>query len=198
MNRKDETVEERQLASVVEGLTEALAKTTTTVNATLAQPSYQSAGSSVTNAADAIAASITGSLPSVSSVTKAVDNSIQKLSSPLGLLASLNPIVAGLAKLFGGGNSTAETTVLTRHERPDSLRINVGISDSSRWAVQGTDYSSSGLPRAITPAAAAPQVVVQVQAMDSRSFLDRRDDIAAAVRQALLESHSLNDVMSER
>jgi hypothetical protein len=33
--------------------------------------------------------------------------------------------------------------------------------------------------------------------MDSRSFLDRSSDIATAVRQAILNSHSINDVLSE-
>jgi hypothetical protein len=38
---------------------------------------------------------------------------------------------------------------------------------------------------------------VQVQAMDSRSFMDHSDEIARAVREALLNAHSLGDVMSE-
>ncbi|MCC6364698.1 MAG: hypothetical protein IT165_14350 [Bryobacterales bacterium] len=40
-------------------------------------------------------------------------------------------------------------------------------------------------------------VVVNVQAMDSRSFLDHRDDIASAVREALLNSHPLGDYLAE-
>jgi hypothetical protein len=36
---------------------------------------------------------------------------------------------------------------------------------------------------------------VQVQALDSQSFLDHSDDIAAAVRQAMLTSTTLNDVI---
>jgi hypothetical protein len=33
--------------------------------------------------------------------------------------------------------------------------------------------------------------------MDSQSFLDHSDEIAKAVQQALLGSHSLNDVISD-
>jgi hypothetical protein len=40
-------------------------------------------------------------------------------------------------------------------------------------------------------------IVVQVQAMDSRSFLDHRDEIARAVRQAMLETNALGDVVRE-
>jgi hypothetical protein len=38
---------------------------------------------------------------------------------------------------------------------------------------------------------------VQVQAMDSQSFLDHSGDIAMAVRQAMLQSSVLNDVVRE-
>jgi len=41
------------------------------------------------------------------------------------------------------------------------------------------------------------QIVVNVQAMDSRSFLDHSQDIAQAVREAMLNMHALNDVVSE-
>jgi hypothetical protein len=44
---------------------------------------------------------------------------------------------------------------------------------------------------------AAPQVTVQVNAMDSRSFLDNSDQIARAVREAILNSRALADVVGE-
>jgi len=49
---------------------------------------------------------------------------------------------------------------------------------------------------ATTPYFAAP-ITVQVQAMDSRSFLDHSDDIARAVREAILSAHALGDVVNE-
>ena len=58
---------------------------------------------------------------------------------------------------------------------------------------------TGGLPRP-QPAASAStptQITVQVQAMDSQSFLDHSNDIAQAVRQAMLESTTLNDVIRE-
>jgi hypothetical protein len=56
----------------------------------------------------------------------------------------------------------------------------------SGWAGAGT-----------APGGAGASITVNVQAMDSQSFLDRREDIARAVREAMLQSHSLNDVVSE-
>ena len=73
-----------------------------------------------------------------------------------------------------------------------------GISAESGWAVKEADYGAGWQARGMETERTPAQVTVQVQAMDSRSFLDHRDEIAAAVRQALLESHSLGDVMGER
>jgi hypothetical protein len=38
---------------------------------------------------------------------------------------------------------------------------------------------------------------VQVQAIDSQSFLDHSDEIARAVRQAMLNMNSINDVVTD-
>jgi gamma-glutamyltranspeptidase len=66
------------------------------------------------------------------------------------------------------------------------------------------DYASGGQPKAATSsspvtgsAGGSGQITVQVQAMDSQSFLDHSDDIAQAVRQAMLQSSVLNDVIRE-
>lgn len=117
------------------------------------------------------------------------------LSSATGVLANLNPIVASLMRLFGGG-SREETTTLAKIERPAAVRYQGGVSERTGWGLTETDYSADGRPRMVERAVQTP-VVVQVQAMDSRSFLDHRDEIASAVRQALLESHGLGDVMRE-
>src|SRR5262249_35689402 len=61
--------------------------------------------------------------------------------------------------------------------------------------------SSPGVPNT-SPAARpsdtpAPQITVNVQAMDARSFLDRSGDIAMAVRDAMLNLNSINDVVND-
>ncbi len=60
------------------------------------------------------------------------------------------------------------------------------------------DNASSG--PAVSAAGAAPSATnihINVQAMDSRSFLDHSEDIARAVRQAMLNMHALNDLVSD-
>lgn len=117
------------------------------------------------------------------------------LSSTAGVLANLNPIVAGLMKLFGGGSDDQAQT-MTKIERPATMRYQGLVSERAGWGITEMDYAADGRPRMVERAAQTP-VVVQVQAMDSRSFLEHRDEIASAVRQALLESHGLGDVMRE-
>jgi hypothetical protein len=116
----------------------------------------------------------------------------------LGWLSSINPLL-GLLKLFGGRSKTEEVD-LPRYERPPRQNYTGGISDGRGWAPRAIDYGAGWQMRTAEPdsPAAGAQITVNVQAMDSRSFLDHREDIAAAVRQALLESHSLSDVIGER
>lgn len=108
------------------------------------------------------------------------------LTGGLGLV----PLFTSLFRLFRGG-SAEEPAPLVRYAAPEPLRVE---ADSR---LRRIDYSQDGLPRVVERAAVAPQITVQVQAMDSRSFLDHSDEIARAVREAMLNMHSLNDVVSD-
>jgi hypothetical protein len=108
---------------------------------------------------------------------------------------ALTPIVSGLLSLFGGGDQPAAPAPLTRFQLPPSLQVEAGVSATGGTSV--IDYGQNGLPRGGTSQAPSTQVTVQVNAMDSQSFLDRSADIASAVRRAMLESSSLNDVVQE-
>ena len=57
--------------------------------------------------------------------------------------------------------------------------------------------SPPAAPVAAAPAWPASQITVNVQAMDSQSFLDHSSEIAQAVRNAMLNMSSINDVVSD-
>jgi hypothetical protein len=66
----------------------------------------------------------------------------------------------------------------------------------------GGSSSTFGVPSTMpqTSFSNSPQgqsILVQVQAIDSQSFMDHSNDIAAAVRQAMLNMHSVNDVIAD-
>ena len=121
------------------------------------------------------------------------------MESGLGMI----PLVTGLIGLFSGGDSMP--TPLAKYAMP--AKINFEGADTGS-ETSDMDYDQTGAPRpynaapappaAPAPAAApaGPQVTVNVQAMDSRSFLDHSSDIALAVRDAMLNLSSINDVVS--
>jgi hypothetical protein len=129
----------------------------------------KSAGSTVANAAGGIANSVLGG----------------------GLLG---PIVSGLMSLFGGSDNNETPAPLAKFALPPKVDYQGGVQASNTG---GVDYNQNGQPRSTAPAPSQQQITVNVNAMDSRSFMDHSSDIANAVRRAMLESSSLNDVIGE-
>ncbi len=101
--------------------------------------------------ADAAAQEVSGESgagTAVESASSATTESVKSLTGTLGSLANLNPIVAGLMKLFGRG-STEETATLTKIERPASMNYQGGVAERTGWGMGEIDYSASGMPRAV-------------------------------------------------
>lgn len=134
----------------------------------------------------------------------------QVFTSGLGLV----PLVSGLLGLFGGGGSS-EPPPLVKYTLPAALSFEGADTGTG---VGGADYDQFGMPRLYAaaeripqpvtgaspiasafggPSVAAPQITVNVQAMDSRSFLDHSTEIAQAVRQAMLNLSPINDVVND-
>jgi hypothetical protein len=117
---------------------------------------------------------------------------LDSIGSVLGGGLGLSSLVTGLMGLFGGGGSTPPP--VTPYVAPLPIQADAGFSNAGGGAPFGVDTAQGNSPRAMT-GASPTQVNVQVQAMDSQSFLDHSQDIALAVRQAMLESTVLNDVI---
>ena len=139
------------------------------------------------------------------------------LESGMGMV----PLIVGLLGLFGGGGTPAPPA-LVKYAMPDPIYFEG--ADTGSDAI-GADYDQMGMPRAYSVApggvsapasgmaapggsgasgvpsgpsgAPATQITVNVQAMDSRSFLDHSSEIAQAVRDAMLNLNSINDVVND-
>ena len=134
------------------------------------------------------------------------------LESGLGMV----PLAVGLLGLFQSGGTPAPT--LEKYAMPDPVYFEGADTGSD---VSGADYDQMGMPRTYSAApdgtsaqtsgtaapggssggsassgAGAAQITVNVQAMDSQSFLDHSNEIAQAVRAAMLNSNSINDVVN--
>lgn len=103
------------------------------------------------------------------------------LSGGLGL----SPIFTSLIHLFTGGSHPAALPALQPFQLPPAISVEAGLSS------QNASNSAS------KQSTSTPAVTVNVNAMDSRSFLDHSGEIARAVREALLTSHSLADTIAE-
>lgn len=123
------------------------------------------------------------------------------VGSAMGSVAStvlggsiLSPILGGLMDLFGVGDSSQPAVAASPFMLPAPVQYEGGTSSPGQ--VTPISYGQTGQPRT-QAATSAPQVNIQVSAMDSQSFLDHSDEIATAVRNALLNSHPLADVISD-
>jgi hypothetical protein len=113
----------------------------------------------------------------------------------------LTSVVQGLVSLFGGGGGQT-VQPLTPFTLPGSINYAAGVNGPG-GTVSPIDYGQGGEVRSLSQSAPSSSgassgqtVQVNVSAMDSQSFLDRSDDIANAVRAAMLNSHPINDVIS--
>jgi len=116
------------------------------------------------------------------------------------------PLISTLVNLFGGGGDPTPPPPLVKYAMPQSIHISAANSREGS-GIRSLDYGQDGMARAYTEPAPAspawpsngpgPQILVSVQAMDSRSFMDHSHEIAQAVREAMLNMHALNDVVSE-
>jgi len=113
----------------------------------------------------------------------------------------LAPMISGLVSLFGGGDAAAPPA-LVKYAMPAAVDFQAAESGGR---ITNVDYDQMGLPRSssnmtnggTSTANTSPQITVNVQAMDARSFLDRSNDIALAVRDAMLNMNAINDVVNE-
>ena len=117
-----------------------------------------------------------------------------------GALGFLSPIISGIASLFGESSAPQALPIYTP---PPPVSIS-SVVQATPLPSQAASSSSSSAQTAGAASSAggsqgnyAPQITVNVSAMDSQSFLDRSNDIASAVREAMLNMHPINNVVAE-
>ncbi|HWE52415.1 MAG TPA: hypothetical protein VG273_21645 [Bryobacteraceae bacterium] len=115
-----------------------------------------------------------------------------------GALGLLSPLISGIASLFGGSSSPAPLPLYTP---PPSVAISASLNSAvpalpASGNSAAIPASTAGNATSAGQPAGLQQVTVNVNAMDSQSFMDRSTDIASAVREAMLNMHPINDVVS--
>ena len=107
----------------------------------------------------------------------------------------ISPLISGLIGLFRGRSKETEEPLL-HHQAPAAVQVEAALTPNGRLAP--VTYGAYNLPKPQSYQPVAPQsITIQVQTLDSKSFSDHSAEIARAVKDAMLNSHSLNDVISE-
>jgi hypothetical protein len=100
-----------------------------------------------------------------------------------GGLGLLSPLISGIVSLFGGSSAPKP---LPFYVPPAPVAISGMLNSAAPNAASNGTAATSP----------APQVTVNVNAMDSQSFMDHSTDIANAVRAAMLNMHPINGVVA--
>lgn len=140
-----------------------------------------------------------GGLPSlVAGLLGGVKDGGGGLGSVLKAGLGLPGLISGIVGLFRKGHE--QQAPLVPFLEPAKLALEVANTDDILQGFPRADRGQRGEIRVKEPqrpVIVQPQVTVNVSAMDSRSFLDRSEDIARAVREAMLHMHPVNDLISE-
>lgn len=125
---------------------------------------------------------------------------------------TLAPLVEGLLNLFRRDSPEAVAAPV-RFSLPAPIKTEAGLAPDGqtvsidrgagdrirplRQIDQAEPQLGTGTGGAEQRVGSFQNITVQVNAMDSRSFIDHSEDIARAVRDAMLHSHALNDVVND-
>lgn len=186
--------------AVIAGLTESLTAGISNADATRARGPAELAVEVKKLVDTATAAHVVSARPaqafstSASSEERSVGETVVRTAA---MMTGVGPLVTGLMKLFGSSDSDA-VPALEKFSAPTPVAVQAGLTRDREYSA--LRYAQGNTPDALSQSpirSGHTTVQVNIQAMDSQSFLDRQDDIARAVREAMLHSNSLNDVVLE-
>jgi hypothetical protein len=166
------------------------------VVAAAATKAVKSGGSAGSSASPAAPGGSGGALSSLWDVFKGVES-------------FASPLIGVFTSLFGGGSAVVPPPLI-KYALPQS--VDFQAVEGRGGQVFSVDYDQSGAPRSYggvesaagggtgapgdVAAVSVPQAL-EGSSLDPRFFLDRSDLIAAAVRDAMLNSHAINDVIND-
>lgn len=120
------------------------------------------------------------------------------LSGGLGSIGGLGSLISGIVHLFGGGNSKKTPPPLVQFHLPASQEQSLSVSSRGNSVHQGSVVEGTGPG---TPGAGiygnASQLHTSGSSPSTQWIQEQSGQIAEAVKNALLNSSSLNDVIGE-
>jgi hypothetical protein len=136
-----------------------------------------------------------GVLQKVVDQTTNISRTVPSGIGALGISGGLGMLISGLFRKTS--NNDVPIIDAERYWKPQPVRIESDVNETS-GPEPGVSYGQFGLPRVDSRRQGAnTEITININALDARSLLDRSNDIANAVRAAVLGGHGLNDVVAE-
>ncbi len=104
------------------------------------------------------------------------------------------PIIAGVGLVLAAAASLIGSPKERRSREIDSI-LNSSVYNEPTSTIYGIDENGYGFD--IGRGGGYRSIVVNISAVDAKSFMDRREDISDAVRQAMIDGHGLNRTARE-
>ncbi|MGH9583513.1 MAG: hypothetical protein ACRD4O_11310, partial [Bryobacteraceae bacterium] len=105
--------------------------------------------------------------------------------------------LSSIFKLFGAGNATKMLPPLVAYRLPIPQSQTVYVSPTGSTTYDGTNVEKAAAPQAGTGIYTNSGQITTDNTSSNSSFVNQSAQIAQAVKNALLTSSSLNDVISE-
>jgi hypothetical protein len=175
-----------------QALIDSLQQTTISLNE-LTSVQQNLAENSAENPPSFIEQATSGLMSAPDGLTSALSGGGGLLDGLLGGGGLIGTVLSGIAGLFSSGSNSTPQPV-PAFTMPLPIDADAAVGQSTGGQATAGNYGANGLVR---PNSQSSNVTVQISAMDSRSFLNRQNDIATAVQQAILSSHALSDTILE-
>ena len=201
-----------QLRAVHQSASDTVAANTQAITQnTAVQGNGKGVGSAIGSAASSLLGNVLSALPLVSELTRLFRGSTP--NTPPTLLPYIQPAPIHFDQTVSTmGQAQSSPAPYQPPSTGGSANQLVGLNTiltstamenlANQQVTQSTAKPSGGggdtepMPGQTAPRT-APSISIQVNAMDSRSFLDHSHDIALAVRDAMLNMNALNDVVND-
>ncbi len=130
-------------------------------------------------------------LPRTNDASTAASATPAAISQP-GVMGQLNSLTtSNFAPEPAANSPLSNGQIAAPSSMTSSLNSPLSLPTAGNSTSPGTSTAAS------TSSQQGQSILVQVQAMDSQSFMDHSNDIAQAVRQAMLNSHPVNDLIAD-
>jgi hypothetical protein len=119
------------------------------------------------------------------------------LSGGLGSIGGIGSLVSGIVNLFGGGSGMTTPPPLVDFQLPNSREQTVYVSAKGSSVYQGSAVQANGPSTGAGVYGKAEQMQTSASSPNAQWVQEQSTQIAQAVKNALLNSSSLNDVIAE-